>query len=334
MGAAPSAGRRPSLVRPSLGLALLALWACSGCQSAGQAEADALARALARRVRIFYERQLAAEEGRAGPSPDERAEQAGAESQLADALSAAGLRPGVAALTSAARPGWGAAVARARNLLLAQGYVFPPVSPGDPGICLARVRSRELGLGRSLWGRRLRYRRVVHASPLLSDYATFRALRTGRGPLPPAARLARPTVFLDADAITRRAGRGPYLGVSPAQLRAHLELVQVAALRFRAEAEAAEQAGLAGPGRGPALIAALARVWLTLLRYGEGDLSWRRLQWELAQPPTEPERPWRAAARWVAERLPPSEGAPPAERARARAPELLALLERNEARPR
>ena len=154
--------------------------------------------------------------------------------------------------------------------------------------------------------------------------------------MPPAARLARPTVFLDADAIARRAGRGPYLDVSPAQLRDHLELLQVAALRVQAEAEAAE---LAGPGRGPALVEALARVWLTLLRYGEGELSWRRLQWELAQPPTEPESPWRAAARWVAARLSLREGAgetgltgaaevaEAAERARARAPELLALLD-------
>ena len=321
-GAAPLAGRRPRPVRArALRVSRLALAALclAGCSGPGQVEADQVAEALARRVRVFYERHLATEEGRAGPSAEERAS---AQVQLEEALSAAGLPP---ALPTATAPigseaqSWAQGVARARNLLLAHGYVFPPVSPGDMGLCLARVRVRETGLAQELWGRTVRYRRVVHARPISSDYATFRALRTGRGSLPPAASLAGPTVFLDGDAIARRAGRGPYLGASPAALSAHLELAQVAALRFRAELDAAERAG---PGRGPALIEALERVWLSLLRYDAGELGWRRLRWELAHTPASPEAPWRIAARRVAARV-----GDDAASARARAPALLASLE-------
>ena len=184
------------------------------------------------------------------------------------------------------------------------------------GLALAKVEARQRGLQAELWGRTVRYRRVEHGAPLLLDYRAYRALRRGEGPLPPAARLAGPTVFLDRAAIARRAGRGPYAGASPRALAAHLELAQVAGIRFRDEVRAAALAGLeSGEGRGPALLESLIRVWLTLLRHGEGDLAIQRLRWEVAQPSTQPstqsgahvgrrrESQWRRAARWIAVRL-------------------------------
>jgi hypothetical protein len=261
-----------------------------------------VASALARQVRFHYEQRLALEEG--SPQPP-AADGERARAALSAALSAAGLEPpsaSVARVTSGL--GLGASSARARNLLLAHDYVFLPTSPGDLGLALARVEARERGLAATLWGRTIRYRRVEHARPLLLDYASYRALRLGVGPLPPAARLAGPTVFLDRSAIARRAGTGPYANVGPEALARHLELAQVAGIRFRDEVRAAALAGLeGGQGRGPALLESLIRVWLTLLRHGEGDLALRRLRWEVAQPPAARESQWRQAARWIAARL-------------------------------
>ena len=267
----------------------------SGCSGPAAPEAEAVAEALARRVRLFYEQRLASEEGE--PPPDPSRAQA-AQVRLEAALEAAELDALPAEITSATS--WGAAAARARNLLLAHDYVFLPVSPGDVGLALAKVEARETGLQARLWGKTVRYRRVEHAAPLLTDYTTYRSLRTGRPPLPPAARLAGPTVFLDRSAIARRAGRGPYAGATAASLSAHLELAQIAGIRFSDEVRAEE---LDVPGRGPALVEALIRVWLTLLHHGEGDLAAGRLAWEVAQPAVDSESPWRVAARWISARL-------------------------------
>jgi len=270
-----------------------------GCAGPGQPEADALAQALARQVRFHYEQRLALEEG-SPQAPAQEGERVRAE--LEAALLAAELQPTSAALTSSV--GFGAATARARNLLLEHDYVFLPTSPGDLGLALAKVEARARGLQAELWGRRVRYRRVEHGPPLLLDFKSYRALRRGEGPLPPAARLAGPTVFLDRSAIARRAGTGPYAGASPQALSAHLELAQVAGIRFRDEVRAAAIAGLeSGEGRGPALLESLIRVWLTLLRHGEGELAIRRLRWEVAQPQGQREPQWRQAARWIAARL-------------------------------
>lgn len=258
-----------------------------------------MAEALARQVRFHYEQRLAAEEGSPQPPAEDGAR---AQRELEAALQAAGLEPsGTASVDS---QGLGATTARARNLLLAHGYVFLPTSPGDFGLGLARVEARQRGLEAELWGRRVRYRRVEHARPLLLDYTSYRALRLGTGPLPPAARLAGPTVFLDRSAIARRAGKGPYAGASPAELSAHLELAQVAGIRFHDEVRAAVLAGVErGEGQGPALREALVRVWLTLLRHGQGELALRRLRWEVGHPEAPREPAWRAAARWIAARL-------------------------------
>ena len=299
-GAASLRERRPQRVRA---LTLLAtLGALAGCAGPGQAEADAVAEALARQVRFHYEQRLALEEGSPQPA---LAEGQRARDALNEALRAAGLEPPSASTANVTSGlGLGAASARARNLLLANDYVFLPTAPGDLGLALAKVEARQRGLQATLWGRTIRYRRVEHARPLLLDYASYRALRLGVGPLPPAARLAGPTVFLDRSAIARRAGTGPYLGATPATLARHLELAQVAGIRFRDEVRAAALAGLeSGHGRGPALLESLIRVWLTLLRHGEGELALHRLRWEVAQPPQAQESQWRQAARWIAARL-------------------------------
>lgn len=275
----------------------------AGCAGPGPAEADALAGALARRVRILYEQRLALTEGAPGPEGRKGLE---AQAELNAALRAAGLEPpsSSAVITSEATL-FGPTAARARNLLLACDYVFLPVSPGDIGLALAKVEARERGLALKLWGKTVRYRRIEHAAPLLSDYTSYRALRLGRGELPPAARVAGPTVFLDRSAIARRAGSGPYAGVGAEALAAHLELAQVAGMRFRDEVRAAALEGLRGGHemRGPALVESLIRVWLTLLRHGEGSVALGRLRWEVAHPTQPRESPWRSAARWVSARL-------------------------------
>ena len=225
--------------------------------------------------------------GIAAPSS---AEVAAAHSALDGALRAAGLR----GLRGRDWSEESESVLAARNLLLRHDWVFPPASNG---LCLAKVLERAQGLSRRLWGRTVRYRRVSHRAPVVYDPL----VQHGRlGVLPPLGRWADRTVFLDEEALARRAGRGGYAAVSLAQLREHVELEQVAAMA------AARGAGSEAVAR--------RRVWLTLLRYGELPLVAARLELS-ARREDDPEGP----ASWVQRVARPDPSDPAGTRQRATA---------------
>jgi len=225
--------------------------------------------------------------GVAAPSS---ADVAQAHSALDVALRAAGLR----GLSGRDWSEDSEAVLAARNLLLRHDWVFPPASKG---ICLAKVLERTQGLSRQLWGQRVRYRRVRHRAPVVYDLLVQHG---ALGVLPPLGRWADRTVFLDEDALARRAGRGRYAAVSLAQLREHVELEQVAAMA------AARGAGSEAVAR--------RRVWLTLLRYGALPLVAARLDFS-ARKEDDPEGP----ASWVQRVARPDPGDPVGTRRRAAA---------------
>ena len=207
---------------------LIALTGCLGpATEASRGEADRVARALSAVVRLHYERLLAARDEAQEP---ERFELEDANHELRAALAEAGARsPG---------DGDGFGAAAARNVLLDHDYVFlPPFPPerDEPGIALGRVLERAIGLSLEVGGRTVRYRRVVHDGVVLPHFSAYRAVRVGEGPLPALGRYREPTVFLDQDAIARRAGKGPYADLDAAALAAHVELRQVAFLRFASD---------------------------------------------------------------------------------------------------
>ncbi|MGE0712390.1 MAG: hypothetical protein AB7N76_32985 [Planctomycetota bacterium] len=302
------------------------LWALAlaGCASPGEGEAaraEAVARALARSVRVHYDQRLAAAGRLDAPSA---AEVTSARAALDGALRAAGLQGlgGGAGeeLGGVSERGFGGeSIGAVRNLLLRNDWVFPPAGPGG-GLVLARVRARRTNCVRELWGLHLHYRVVVHAAPLVLDYLGHAALRTGQGSLPPAARAAGHTVFLDEDALARRAGQGPYAGIDAAALAEQLELQEAATLRVGQEVSL--QDGAAAAARD-----AFARVWLSLLRYGDVGLCLRRLRWETG--PGAAASPWRDAAAFVRARCPRGETD---EETRARAARLYRALSRGELR--
>jgi hypothetical protein len=246
-------------------------------------------------VTLHYDQRLAAAELVPPPGSDELE---AAHSELLAALRAAGLSAETPKDADPKQPGWGAAVATARNLLLAEGWVFPPPAPapGGAGLVLAKVRSRRTGLTRRLWGETVRYRRVRHATPLLQGFAVHASLRLAKGPLAPVARWSGYTVFLDADAVARRAGQGPFVGFSPADLARNLELQQVATLHVSRQVGLEEFA----KGGAPSVVRlALARVWLTLLVEGDLALTERRLRAE-----GKGRSSWAQAAAFVLSRCP------------------------------
>lgn len=225
--------------------------------------------------------------GIAAPSS---AEVAAAHSALDGALRVAGLR----GLTGRDWSEDSEPVLAARNLLLRHDWVFPPSANG---ICLAKVLDRTQGLSKQLWGRTIRYRRVRHRAPVVyGPLVQHGAL----GILPPLGRWADHTVFLDEDALERRAGRGRYAGVSLVRLREHVELEQVAAMA------AARGAGSEAVAR--------RRVWLTLLRYGELPLVAARLELNRGRE-DDPEGP----ASWVQRVARPDPDDPAGTRQRAAA---------------
>lgn len=225
--------------------------------------------------------------GIAAPSS---AEVAAAHSALDGALRAAGLR----GLRGRDWSEESESVLAARDLLLRNGWVFPPASNG---LCLAKVRERTQGLSKRLWGRTIRYRRVRHGAPVVYDLLVQHG---ALGVLPPLGRWADRTVFLDEDALARRAGRGRYAAVSLAQLREQVELEQVAAMA------AARGAGSEAVAR--------RRVWLTLLRYGELPLVRARLELSASRE-DDPEGP----ATWVLRVARPDGADPTGTRRRAEA---------------
>lgn len=232
-----------------LALALL----CAACAAepapAPETASDPLALAVTRLGRAEYAHRLAA--GQA-----ELDELARARREVDAAFLAAGL---------GRREGAGLrdVVGEARLALAERDLVVlpPPLtaSDGDPGVALAPVVGRRLGLGRTLAGRAVRYRRVDHEGVLLPDFAAYAALREGRPAWSPLGRAAGPTVYVDVAAVARRAGRAPFAGVDAAALSRAVEAWQAGYLRFAVEA-----AERAVDGQ-PALVRLHARALLAAL---------------------------------------------------------------------
>lgn len=256
--------------RSAAALFPLLLTACAGTPTAEeQARADRVARALARATRLDYDLRLAAAGHGKKPTGEELRV---AERELTASLEAAGIRA----------PRLASAAEEARNLLVRRGWVFLPTARhADPGLALARVVARTSGLSRELWGKTVRYRRVVHAGPMLPDFVSYVTVRLGKGPLPPAGRFSGPTVYLDRAALERRAGRpGPYATLSAAELEAEEELRQVAAMRFAGLIPVEELIDPKDAGRSLTRLHGL--ILVTLLRYGDGPV-WRAVVARLSQ---------------------------------------------------
>ncbi len=162
-------------------------------------------------------------------------------------------------------------VAEARLALAERDLVVlpPPLTAagGDPGVALAPVVGRRLGLARTLAGRAVRYRRVDHEGVLLPDFAAFAALRAGEPAWSRLARAAGPTVYVDVAAVARRAGRPPFDAVDAAALERTVEGWQAGYLRFALEA-----ADRAIDGQ-PALVRLHARALLAALAEEGAELA-------------------------------------------------------------
>ena len=214
---------------------LAALALATGCLgpalTATPEEAARLTLALCRALRVTYDARLAQEEPAVAGAPPTPQELQVAWDDLRAAL--AEVAP-VGTSTSSA------AVLAARDALIDHDVVvLPPSSAAtpDPGLALARVTAREAGLSREVFGHVVRYRRVEHRGLLLPDYPAYAALRAGR-PFPvPLARAAGLTIYLDREALERRAGRGSAAHLEADALAREAELRQVAALRFAGDLE-------------------------------------------------------------------------------------------------
>ncbi len=233
---------------------------CAACAAepapAPEAKSDPLALAVTRLGRAEYALRLGEEAG------DDLARARG---EVDDALRAAGL--------AALQPGASLrdAVAEARLALAERDVVVlpPPLTAagGDPGVALAPVVGRRLGLTRTLAGRVVRYRRVDHDGVLLPDFAAHAALRAGEPAWSPLGRAAGPTVYVDVAAVARRAGRPPFAAVDVATLERTVEGWQAGYLRFALEA-----AERAVDGQ-PALVRLHARALLSAMADEQGQLA-------------------------------------------------------------
>jgi hypothetical protein len=263
-------------------IVLLLASATGGCalgpRPADSEQSEALAYALARAVRVHYDVLLARETGDRGPSQAELDE---AQAALTRALEDAGAAEAVAdgprdpLLGGAALP-VKLELSRARDVLIRHDYVFLPVPPGDPGVALARVSGREAGLHLELWGRRVSYRRVVHDGLLLPDYTTHRGLRLRVGGLPPAGRVAEPTVYLDREAIARRAGKGICAHLDAAELAREVELRQVIRMQLARDLVGIED--LLEAERGQAMVRVHLQDLVAVLRHGDVRLALGEIQ--------------------------------------------------------
>lgn len=221
---------------------VLAALLATGCLSPGGAPPETAERLLAASTRLgraVYEARWVVTAGEAAQAPLAEEDLRAARAEFAAALDAAGLPPAPAQATLAE------ALEAARPVLAAHDVVLLPASPraaaGEPDPALARVVAREAGLALEVDGAVVRYRRVEHEAPLLPDAATWTALRAGRPAPAPLGRAAAPTVFLDRDAIARRAGGGPWAGLDQDALAREVELRLVAYLRCASDP----------PARGP-----------------------------------------------------------------------------------
>lgn len=256
------------MLRPWLALLVLA----AGCASAPTPEelehAEGVAEALGRVVRLHYDQRLAAAGAAEAPAP---AELEAARERLTAALRAAGERPDAA---GAGLAGWADA---ARTALIRAGYVFLPIGD-DPGICLARGEERATGLSQPVFDLTARYRRVTHRGVTVPSFAHYAALKAGRAPVRPLGRHEGPTVFLDLEAIERRAGRGPFRGLSAERLRRLVEAQQAALVWLEERDPAAWRVEKLAPERRAAcaLLAALyheggAEADALLARLADGE---------------------------------------------------------------